>query len=190
LPSVRKGGNKQLIEGIREIILDNRELMSNFVSAGRKVLGNYMIMDLFSRMYPEAVNTCLDRVYWLCGKLNELQILLDPSTPSTDGMSFLMGFITQDTRSILKRMEKSFADEIAAFYYMNLHSDSGIRVSEPRKYYHSKSFMTLDKTPTQGLSLFVEQDKEKPLIKDWLCKWRDDMTRLQSEVLDNIKAIV
>ena len=47
-PSVRKGGNKQLIEGIREIILDNRELMSNFASAGSKVLGDYMIMDLFS----------------------------------------------------------------------------------------------------------------------------------------------
>jgi hypothetical protein len=105
-------------------------------------------------------------------------------------MSFLMGVMTQDTRSILKRMEKSFADEIAAFYYMNLHSDSDIRVSEPRKYYHSKSFKPLDKTPRQGLSLFVEQDKEKPLIKEWLCKWRDDLTKLQSEVLDNIKAIV
>jgi hypothetical protein len=87
-------------------------------------------------------------------------------------------------------MEKSFADEIAAFYYMNLHSDSDIRVSEPRKYYHSKSFKPLDKTPRQGLSLFVEQDKEKPLIKEWLCKWRDELTKLQSEVLDNIKAIV
>ena len=189
-PSVRKGGNKQLIEGIREIILDNRELMSDFASAGSKVLGHYMIMDLFSRMYPEAVNPSLDRVYWLCGKLNELQMLLDPSPPPTVGMSFLMGVMTQDTRSILKRMEKSFADEIAAFYYMNLHSDSDIRVSEPRKYYHSKSFKPLDKTPRQVLSLFVEQDKEKPLIKEWLCKWRDDLTKLQSEVLDNIKAIV
>jgi DNA-binding PadR family transcriptional regulator len=189
-PSVRKGGNKQLIEGIREIILDNRELMSNFASAGRKVLGNYMIMDLFSRMYSEAVSPSLDGVYWLCCKLNELQVLLDPSPPPTVGMSFLMGFMTQDTRSILKHMEESFADEIAAFYYMNLHSDSDIRLSEPRKYYHSKSFKPLDKTPRQCLSLFVEQDKEKPLIKEWLCKWRDDLTRLQSEVLDNIKAIV
>jgi hypothetical protein len=41
----------------------------------------------------------------------------------------------------------------------------------------------------RSISLFVEQDKDKPLIKEWLCKWRDDLTRLQSEVLDNIKAI-
>ncbi len=72
---------------------------------------------------------------------------------------------------------------------MNLYNDS-IRVSEPRKYYHSEAFKPLDKTPRQGLSLSVEQDKEKPLIKEWLCKLRDDLTRLQSEVLDNIKAIV
>jgi DNA-binding PadR family transcriptional regulator len=189
-PSVRKGGNKQLIEGIREIILDNRELMSNFASAGSKILGKYMIIDLFSRMHHETTSPSLDRVYWLCGKLNELQMLLDPSPPPTVGMSFLMGVMTRDTRSILKRMEESFADEIAAFYYMNLHNDSDIRVSEPRKYYHSKSFEPLDKTPRQVLSLFVEQDKGKPLIKEWLCKWRDDLTRLQSEVLDNIKAIV
>jgi hypothetical protein len=108
------------------------------------------------------------------------------SVTATDTIG-MMGF-TKGTRSILKDME--IADEIAAFYYMNLCSDSNIRVSEPRKYYHSKSFKPLDKTPRQGLSLFVEQDKEKPLIKEWLYKWRDDLTRLQSEVLDNIKAIV
>lgn len=112
-----------------------------------------------------------------------------PSFSPTTDTTGMMGF-TAGTRSILNDMEESLADEIAAFYYMNLCTDSNIRVSEPRKYYHSKSFKPLDKTPRQGLSLFVEQDKEKPLIKEWLYKWRDDLTRLQSEVLNNIKAIV
>jgi len=60
---------------------------------------------------------------------------------------------------------------------MNLRSDSDVRVSQPRKYYHSKPFKPLDKTLRQDILLFVEQDKEKPLIKEWLCKWRDDLTR-------------
>jgi hypothetical protein len=73
---------------------------------------------------------------------------------------------------------------------MNLRNDSNIRVSEPRKYYDSiESLKRLDKTPKQCLSLLLEQDKEKPLIKEWLCKWRDDLASLQSEVLDNIKLI-
>jgi DNA-binding PadR family transcriptional regulator len=188
LSSVMKGGNKQLIEGIREIILDNKESISDFVNAGSKVLGRYMLMQLL----PEDINrTDYKRVYWLHEKLKGLLMLLDPIpslSPTTDTIG-MMGFM-KGTCSILKDMEGSFADEIAAFYYMNLCSDSDIRVSEPRKYYHSKSFKPLNKTPRQGLSLFVEQDKERPLIKEWLFKWRDDLTRLQSEVLDNVKAIV
>ena len=43
------------------------------------------------------------------------------------GMS-IMGVKTRDTLSILKHMEESFGDEITAFYYMNLHNDSDIRV--------------------------------------------------------------
>ncbi len=188
LSSVRKGGNKQLIEGIREIILDNKESMSDFADAGRKIFGKYMLMQLS----PEARNqTDYKRVYWLHEKFKELLMLLNPFpilSPTTDAIG-MMGF-TKGTRTILKDMEESFADEIAAFYYMNLCSDSNIRLSEPRKYFHSRSFKPLDKTPRQGLSLYVEQDKENPLIKEWLYKWRDDLTKLQSEVLDNIKVIV
>jgi hypothetical protein len=180
--SVRKGGNKQLIEGIGEIILDNSELMSKFVGEGRKVLEKYISI-------KETVNQPDFRVIWLCAKLKELSMLLEPTpsiypTPYIDMMDFNRG-----TRVFLKDAEESFRDEITAFYYMNLSNDS-IRVSEPRKYYHSKSFKPLDKTPRQGLSLLVEQDKEKPLIKEWLRKLRDDLTNLQSEVRDNIKAIV
>jgi hypothetical protein len=182
LPSVRKGGNKQLIEGIREIILDNSESMSKFVGEGRKVLEKYISM-------REAVNRPDFRVIWLCAKLKELSMLLEPTpsiypTPYIDMMDFNRG-----TRVFLKDTEESFRDEITAFYYMNLYNNS-IRLSEPRKYYHSKLFKPLDKTPRQGLSLLVEQDKEKPLIKEWLCKLRDDLTNLQSEVLDNIIVIV
>ena len=187
LPSVRRGGNKELIEGIREIILDNRKSMSYFRDAGWKVLDKYIMMQLF----PEAVNRPdFKRVISLCDKFQELLMLLDPPrSVSHTPLMTMMGF-TQGTRGILKNMEESFADEISAFYYMNLYNDSNIRVSEPRKYCHSKSFKPLDKTPRQCLLLLVEQDKGKPLIKEWLCKWRDNLTRLQSEVLDNIKTIV
>jgi hypothetical protein len=134
----------------------------------------------------EAVNRPDFRVVWLCAKLKELSMLLEP-TPSIYPTQYIdMMDFNRGTRVFLKDTDESFRDEITAFYYMNLYNNS-IRVSEPRKYYHSKSFKPLDKTPRQGLSLLVEQDKEKPLIKEWLCKLRDDLTNLQSEVLDNIK---
>jgi DNA-binding PadR family transcriptional regulator len=182
LPSVRKGGNKQLIEGIREIILDNSDSMSKFLGEGRRVLGKYINM----KFLPKAINRPAFSVVWLCAKFKELSMLLDPTpsiyrTPDIDMMDFNRG-----TSAFLKDIEKSFVDEITAFYYMNLYNNC-IRVSEPRKYYHSKSFKPLDKTPRQCLSLLVEQDIE---IRERLCKWRDDLTRLQSEVQDNIKVIV
>jgi hypothetical protein len=188
-PSVRKGGNKQLIEGIREIILDNGELMSRFASEGSKVLTHSIIMQPPN---PKAVNlpfpSSSDRVFWLRGKLYELQMLLDPYLRISSFVTFsMMGYMTRDTRTVLKHMEESFADEISAFYYMNLYNDSN---SEQRKYYNSRSFKPLDKTPRQCLSLLLKQDKEKPLIREWLSKWRDDLTRLQSEVLDNVRVIV
>lgn len=143
------------------------------------------------QLLPEAGNRPdFKRVISLCDKFKELLMLLDPPRSISHTPLMTMMGITQGTRGILKDMEESLADEIAAFYYMNLYNDSNIRVSEPRKYYHSKSFKPLDKTPRQGLLLLGEQDKEKPLIKEWLGKWRDDLTRLQSEILDNIKMIV
>ena len=128
--SVRKGGNKELIEGISEIILDNKKLISDFADAGWKVLENYMYM------YLEAVNRpSLDRVFWLCDKLNELLMLLHPSPLISTFMTMsTKRYVSRDIRGTLKRIEESFADEIAAFYYVNLCSDSNIRVSKPRKY--------------------------------------------------------
>jgi DNA-binding PadR family transcriptional regulator len=182
LRSIRKGGNKQLIEGIKEIILDNRELMSNFALAGWNVLKKYIIMQSAPHMLANALNQPdLKRVYWLCAKLKELQVLLRPTQSifPTVGMSVIG---TPDTLNILRRMEESFEDEITAFYYMNLYNDSNIRVSDAS---FNSSY-----TPKQCLSLLLKQDKNKPHIKERLSKWRDNLTRLQSEVLDNIKAIV
>jgi hypothetical protein len=182
--SVRKGGNKELIEGISQIILDNKDRISDFADAGWKVLENYMYR------YLEDVNEpSLDRVFWLCDKLNELLMLLHPSPLVYTFMTMsTKRYLARDIRSTLKRMEESFADEIAAFYYMNLCTDSNIRVSESR---------LLDKTPRQCLLLILEQDKEKPLIKEWFLKWIEDLKSQQSDLsdeeqklLDNFKAIV
>jgi DNA-binding PadR family transcriptional regulator len=114
LPSVRRGGNKELIEGIREIILDNRKSMSDFRDVGWKVLDKYIMMQLL----PEAVNRPdFKRVISLCDRFKELVTLLDPPrSVSHTPLRTMMGFI-QGTRGILKNMEESFADEIAAFYY-------------------------------------------------------------------------
>jgi hypothetical protein len=182
--SVRKGGNKELIEGISQIILDNKDSISDFADAGWKVLENYMYR------YREDVNEpSLDRVFWLCDKLNELLMLLHPSPLVYTFMTMsTKRYLPRDIRSTLTRMEESFADEIAAFYYMNLCTDSNIRVSESR---------LLDKTPRQCLLLILEQDKEKPLIKEWFLKWIEDLKSQQSDLsdeeqklLDNFKAIV
>jgi hypothetical protein len=181
LLSVSKGGNKQLIEGIREIISDNEESTSNFRAAGCKILEEKVIMQA----------KALGR-YSHCGKLQGLQVLSDPFLIKYPVMSGnMMGFVIRDIHSFLKRMEESFADEIFALYYMNLYNDSNIRVSEPPKHcYHSKSFHVSDKTPKESLLLLLEQDKEKPLIKEWLARWRDDLVKLQSQVLRDIKTML
>lgn len=181
LPSVRKGGNKELIEGIREIILDNQKSMSNFLSAGCKILEDKMITQAKALNRPSL-------------RFREgLKILLDPfliKYPVVSGNN--IGFVgAQGMREILKHMEESFADEIAAFYYINLCNDSNIGESESRKYYyHCWSVKPLDKSPKQCLSLFLEQNKEEPLIKEWLYKWREDLEKLQYEVQAGIKAMV
>jgi hypothetical protein len=125
--------------------------------------------------------------------LEGLKILLDPfliKYPVLSGNT--IAFVTAgDISEILKHMEELFADEISAYYYMNLCNDSNIRVSElPKHHYHSESFQAPNKPPKQSLLLLLEQDREKPLIKEWLCKWRDDLEKLQSAVLDNIKVML
>lgn len=187
LPSVRKGGNKELIEGIKEIILENRESMSDFVDAGWKVLGKYILPEAVNRPGLRVENRPgLNKVFWLCFKFRELLTLLNPIPSVSPTPSIGMMGVTQGNRGILEDMEKSFADEITAFYYMNLRNDSNIRVIEPRND-SIESLKPQDKTPKQCLSLLLKQDKEKPLLREWSSKWWDDLKKLYSEILYNMK---
>jgi hypothetical protein len=100
----------------------------------------------------------------------------------------------QNISDLLQQAEEWFADEITTFYYMNLYDDFQIQISGPRKYssliqgYDSDS-KPLNLKPKDCL-LTILEDKNKPLIKDWLSKWIYDITNFQKEVFESIKSIV
>lgn len=96
-----------------------------------------------------------------------------------------MAYVAQSTHAILKYMEEFFEDEISAYYYMNLCTDL-YRVSESHRCKLVKPLLDKDKSPKQRLALLLEQDEEEPLIKEWLYKWREDLEKLQSDVLERL----
>jgi hypothetical protein len=201
LPSVRKGGNRELIEGIMEIILENKESMSNFGNAAAKMVEENAIRQIEVQIQAgTAKPSDLSR---LRGKLHELDMLSDPFlarypllSGNVTGVGIGMAYVAQSTHAILKYMEEFFADEISAYYYMNLCTDS-YRVSESHCCKLVKPLLDKDKSPKQCLALLLEQDKEEPLIKEWFLKWIEDLKSQQSDLsdeeqklLDNFKAIV
>jgi hypothetical protein len=193
--SVVMGENKELLEGIRTIILYNAKLMLEFSFAGWEVLKDYISI----RFVPQSISNTenrpdLQRTYPLCAKFEEVMMLLHLTSFIYPSVS-MINFKTRHISSILQEMEESFADEITAFYYMNLYNDSRIRINDlPGKYYHSlpinESFKKLEHTPKECLSMILQEDKEEPLIRKWFSKWKKDLVGLQEEILQNIKSVI
>jgi hypothetical protein len=203
--SVVRGGNKELYDGIREIVLQTRQQLGYFADIGYTVvLFNYisnkkpnedegtvnqetndylMNNDVDSQCRPDP-----KKVHVLNKKLTEIMILLNPMECA---FSKSVRLKPEDIAEIPHILEEQFADEITALYYIHLHYDYAFdttRFSQPAKYYssinHNNDQFPISKRPKSCLSSILQADKKRPLINEWFSKWKEDIATLQKEIYD------
>jgi hypothetical protein len=130
------------------------------------------------------------KVHALYLKFKEIMVLLNPLDHGFDSIDLQH----QNISDLLQQAEELFADEITTFYYMNLYDDFQIQIGGPRKYSSLIQGYDLNSKPLslkpKDCLLTILEDKNKPLIKDWLSKWIYDITNFQKEVFESIKSIV
>jgi hypothetical protein len=164
--SVSTERKEQAFHGIRTIIQYNNSLMQDLVKSGREALGEYISV----RFDPDAVDRLRDdkkfnRINPVCAILDEIAILLNPLWYRYPRLSFIT-FTTLDPNRILNQMEEAFAEEISAFYYMNLFNNN-TEIGD------SSKDLTFS---LERISLLFQEDKRDPLIGDWVSKWTKDLS--------------
>jgi hypothetical protein len=190
--SVNMRGNREIFQGIHTIIQYNNSLMQDLVAAGFEVLRDYFLvrfdLDALEHLKEDAM---FKKKNLVCAMLEELMIILNPLRYRYPNLS-LVTFTTLDHSRILKQIEESFADEISAFYYMNLLKPN-IDLSEMRMY--SDSTLTNNSSKDlrissleKCLSLLVHEVRTDPSIRDWAKKWREDIRSIYHEIDENVKA--
>jgi hypothetical protein len=185
--SVNLGGNKELFEGIKETAIYNNKLMSSFAAEGMKVLKDYIL----NRGVPSFLKSHfsdINKLNFLCIKLEEVSMLLNPTTYFFRPMSLIRLKIV-NIKEVLRKIEGLFAEEITAYYYMNLCHDWFIRISNFLNYYNSdpieESLKILKSTPKNCLSLILKEDNLEPFIRDWFQKCKTDLVAFPQDVLEN-----
>jgi hypothetical protein len=213
--SVIRGGNKELIDGIREIMLQTRQQIGRFIDSGEVIWLNYISGAQYGYDGPEnqhgdyliknnidvisSPNENPKTIYLVREKLDEIMMLLNPVERGfSESVSLLPGVI----RELSHHLEELFADEITALYYFHLYYDFEFytRVSEPMKYYSSSISSNNDNnqdslhhlrpvspSPKNCLVSILQSDKEKPSISEWLYLWMQDITNLQNEIYGYFK---
>jgi hypothetical protein len=199
--SVIRGGNKELLDGIQEIVLQTRQQLGDYANAGNMVWLNfisgmpyeyekhgYRNNDddyLMNNNVNNGGKTDQQKVYVVNEKLKEIMILMNPVEYISSQLANLKA---EDLRQISFMLEEQFADEITALYYIHLFYEYAFytRMSLPAKYYSSlsnsiKQFPTLS-TPKSCLSSIIQFDKNEPWISKWFYKWMEDISNLQKEI--------
>jgi hypothetical protein len=198
--SVIRGGNKELLDGIREIMLQTRQQIGRFIDTGQVIWSNYISGAQYGYEGPAnqhgdyLIKSGIDvsgkrpdqqRVHLVKKRLVEIMILLNPvECGFSESICLSPKVITQ----LSQQLEQLFADEITAFYYFHLHYDFefSIRVSEPMKYYstcissntnehqdiQSQPLSPISSTPKDCLALILQNDKERPLISEWFYRYK------------------
>jgi len=204
--SIVRGGNKELYDGVREIVLQTRQQLGYFANAGYAiVMFNYISGVQYE--YEGSVNQDDDylmnnnvdsqgrpdpqKVYALNKKLNEIMVLLNPLEYT---FSESVSLKPEDIAEMQRNLENVFADEITALYYIHLYYDHAFytRISQPTKYYSSIDHNNNDRSPISAkpkrcLSSILQDDKERPSISEWFYKWIQDITNLQKEIYETLK---
>lgn len=206
--SIIRGGNKELYDGIREIILQSLQQLGYYADVGYTVWLHYTsgISYDFEVLRNQDYNDYLmnnnidivdksdqQKVYVVNRKLKEIMMLVDPLKWISSELANLK---PEDLAQIQHMFEEQFANEITALYYIHLYYDHHFytRINQTSKYYYASS-STDDKNdqfpilpiPKRCLLAIIQSDKNKPLISEWFSKWKEDITTLQKEIYDSLK---
>lgn len=176
------GGSKELCEGIRGILLQNRKMMLEFAFAGWMVLRDY-IQGIFFNNKEVLERPEFKRLFPLCDLYAQIMTLLHPTDdlfPFWDPINFKIRY----TNIVLREMEDRFADEISVLYYTNLYDESSIRVNDMIGNDSSKQ---LKSSPVKSLLSILKNNKDN-LLREWLSKWLRDLITFQEEILRNTKS--
>jgi hypothetical protein len=208
--SVIRGGNKELVDGIREIMLQTRRQIGRFIDSGEVIWLSYISGAQYGYDGPEnqhgdyliknnidvisSPNKNPKTIYLVREKLDEIMMLLNPVE---HGFSESVSLPPEVIRELSHWLEELFADEITALYYFHLYYDFEFytRVSVPMKYYSSIStnnndnnqLLPISRRPKNCLLSILKSDKEKPLISEWFYRWMQDITNLQNEIYGYLK---
>jgi hypothetical protein len=189
--SVRRGGNREIFDGIEDIAKYRYQQLYDLAKAGQAVSFRYLTgllhedINEYSRSYRgdylirneiKVDGPDLNRLIHVYKLLMSLLLMLSPIEylMSNDQSSELQQIATKT--ELLDMMEESFADEISAMYYFNLFDEreSGTVASIDKKYYLGL------KSPKQWLRMILRNDAEGSL-KGWFNKWMIDIADLQKE---------
>ena len=195
--SVRRGGNKEIFDGIEDIAKDTYQQLYDLAKAGQVASFRYLTgiphenIDEYSQNYRgdylirneiKVDSPDLNRLTHVYKLLMGLLVMISPIEylMSNSQSSELQQIATRT--ELLDMMEVSFADEISAMYYFNLFNDQEFETvaSIDKKYYRSL------KSPKWCLYMILRNDAERSLI-DWFNKWLNDIADLQKENSEILK---
>lgn len=198
--SILRGGNKELTDGIQEIVLEARQQLEEFANVGSVVWLNYITevkyewegprQQDYDYMMDNDVNVQgrpdPQKVYAPIKKLNEIILSLNP----IEGLSRSTDQQPEVIEEISHQMEELFADEITALYYFNLYFeyDFNTRISESAKYSDNNNTLSpISSKPKSCLFSIIHNDKEKPLLLKWFHGWMHAIFSLQTELYEALK---
>ena len=200
--SIIRGGNKELHDGIREIVLQTRQQLENFVTVGLNIWFHYIEGEqngyegLEDQDYDYLMNSNVNtqgkpnpqKVYAVNKKLNEMILLLHPLE---EGFSKGTG-LQPVRRDIVHQLEEQFAGEITALYYFHLYFEYEFitRIGQPTKYYSSiddRNKFPISSKPKSCLLSILQSDKKEPSLSKWFYQWIQDISSLQNEVYEALK---
>jgi len=202
--SIIRGGNKELYDGIREIVLQTRQQLENFATVGLNIWSHYIegiqngYEGLEHQDYDYLINSNvntqgkpnLHKVYAVNKKLNEMILLLHPLE---EDFSKSTGLQPEARREIVHQLEEQFSDEITALYYFHLYFEYefNTRIGQPTKYYSSidndENQFPMSSKPKSCLLSILHNDKKEPLLNKWFSQWMQDISSLQKEVYEALK---
>jgi len=203
--SIVRGGNKELHDGVREIVLQTRQQLEYFATAGLTSWSNYITGVQIEYEGPEyqdydyLMNSIVNtqgkpnpqKVYAVDKKLNEMILSLHPLEK---GFSKSTSPQPEVRREMVHQLEEQFAGEITALYYFHLYFEYefNTRFGQPTRYYSSidddENQFPISSKPKSCLLSILQNDKEEPLLSKWFYQWMHDISSLQREVYEALKA--
>ena len=121
----------------------------------------------------------------ICALLEETMLLLNPLSYSYPHLS-LVTFTTLYPNRILKYMEESIAEQISAFYYLNLLKPN-MDESEMKMCHNSVKSKDLKCNMEQRLSLLVQEIKGDVPLRDWVNRWSEDIDSVYQDIQGTVK---